>query len=104
MHVRLFFDSARMAFRRAYDFCERVDEPYKLLNVALNLADAYSGEGRYDWSSYWYRRALALADSLRMPDEERFPIYYGLAQVNMNLRDFDRCDYYFDWQENISLK
>lgn len=90
------FDSARMAFRRAYDFCERVDEPYKLLNVSLNLADAYSGEGRYDWSSYWYRRALALADSLRMPDEERFPIYYGLAQVNMNLRDFDRCDYYFD--------
>ena len=42
---------------------------------------------------YWEKRR---ADSLRMPDEERFPIYYGLAQVNMNLRDFDRCDYYFD--------
>ena len=90
------FDSARMAFNEAYRFCERIDDKYKSLNVALNLADAYGGEGKYDWSSFWYRKALALADSLRMPDEERFPVYYGLAQVNMNLRDFARCDYYYD--------
>ena len=90
------FDSARMAFEQAYAYCERIGSPNKLLNVSLNLADAYSGEGKYDQSSYWYRRALTIADSIRMPDSERFPIYYGLAQVNMNLRDFVRCDYYFD--------
>lgn len=90
------FDSARMAFDEAYRFCERIDDKHKSLNVALNLADAYGGEGKYDQSSFWYRKALALADSLQMPDEERFPIYYGLAQVNMNLRDFARCDYYYD--------
>lgn len=90
------FDSARMAFEQAYHYCEHINDPYKLINVALNLADAYSGEGKYDRSSFWYRRALVLADSVRMPDAERFPIYYGLAQVNVNLRDFDRCDYYFD--------
>ena len=90
------FDSARIAFDEAYRFCERIDDQYKSLNVALNLADAYGGEGKYDRSSFWYRKALALADSLQMPDEERFPIYYGLAQVNMNLRDFSRCDYYYD--------
>ena len=90
------FDSARMAFDEAYRFCERIDDKHKSLNVALNLADAYGGEGKYDRSSFWYRKALALADSLQMPDEERFPIYYGLAQVNMNLRDFARCDYYYD--------
>ena len=89
------FDSARMAFDEAYRFCERMDDKHKSLNVALNLADAYGGEGKYDRSSFWYRKALALADSLQMPDEERFPIYYGLAQVNMNLRDFARCDYYY---------
>lgn len=89
------FDSARMAFDEAYRFCERIDDKHKSLNVALNLADAYGGEGKYDRSSFWYRKALALADSLQMPDEERFPIYYGLAQVNMNLRDFARCDYYY---------
>ena len=90
------FDSARMAFDEAYRFCERIDDKHKSPNVALNLADAYGGEGKYDRSSFWYRKALALADSLQMPDEERFPIYYGLAQVNMNLRDFARCDYYYD--------
>ncbi len=89
------FDSARMAFDEAYRFCERIDDKHKSLNVALNLADAYGGDGKYDRSSFWYRKALALADSLQMPDEERFPIYYGLAQVNMNLRDFARCDYYY---------
>ena len=89
------FDSARMAFDEAYRFCERIDDKHKSLNVALNFADAYGGEGKYDRSSFWYRKALALADSLQMPDEERFPIYYGLAQVNMNLRDFARCDYYY---------
>lgn len=89
------FDFARMAFDEAYRFCERIDDKHKSLNVALNLADAYGGEGKYDRSSFWYRKALALADSLQMPDEERFPIYYGLAQVNMNLRDFARCDYYY---------
>lgn len=89
------FDSARMAFDEAYRFCERIDDKHKSLNVALNLADAYGGEGKYDRSSFWYRKALALADSLQMPDEERFPIYYGLAQVNMNLCDFARCDYYY---------
>lgn len=89
------FDSARMAFDEAYRFCERIDDKHKSLNVTLNLADAYGGEGKYDRSSFWYRKALALADSLQMPDEERFPIYYGLAQVNMNLRDFARCDYYY---------
>ena len=31
-----------------------------------------------------------------MPDEQRFPAYYGLAQVNMELRDFALCDYYYD--------
>ncbi len=90
------YDSARMAFSRAYVLCERAGDRFKLYDISLNLADAYEHEGRYDWGSFWYRRALGLADSLRLSDEQRFPVYYGLAQVNMDLRDFGQCDYYFD--------
>lgn len=65
-------------------------------DICLNLADVYVKQGRYDLGSLWYNRSLAIADSLNMPDEQRFPAYYGLAQVNMELRDFSACDYYYN--------
>ena len=90
------YDSAREAFADAYRLCEKAGDRDKLFDISLNLADAYVIEGQYDKGSFWYRKALRLADSLNLSDEYRFPVYYGLAQVNMNLRDFGRCDYYFD--------
>lgn len=93
---RAVYDSARDAFSDAYRMCEKAEDYPKLFDISLNLADSYVIEGRYDRGAYWYRRALKLADSLNLADEYRFPVYYGLAQVNMNLRDFGRCDYYFD--------
>lgn len=89
-------DSARNEFIRAYQWCLPYSGKKDLLNVSMNIADAYVRGGRFDQGALWYRRALAFADSLQMPDQERFPIYYGLAQVNMELRDFARCDYYYD--------
>lgn len=65
-------------------------------DICLNQADAYVKQGRYDLGSLWYNRALSIADSLNMPEAQRFPAYYGLAQVNMELRDFAACDYYYD--------
>ena len=71
-------------------------EAPKRLDICLNLAGAYVRYGRFDLGSMWYRRSLSLADTLGLPEEKRFPIYYGLAQVNMELRDFATCDYYYD--------
>lgn len=31
-----------------------------------------------------------------IPEEKRFPSYYGLAQVYMELRDYQQCDYFYD--------
>ena len=90
------YDSAREAFTDAYHFCEKTGNRNDLFNISLNLADAHVFEGQYDKGAFWYRKALRLADSLNLSDEYRFPVYYGLAQVNMNLRDFGMCDYYFD--------
>ena len=43
---------------------------------------------------FWYRKALLICDSLNMPSDRKFPIYYGLAQGYMTLRDYEQCDYY----------
>lgn len=93
---RVMMDSACVEFSRSYDYCVKVGDEDKRMDVMLNLADAYVRSGRYDWGSYWYRRFLTVADSLQLPEERRFPAYYGLAQVNMDLQNFDQCDYYFN--------
>lgn len=89
-------DSALWAYRKAYQYAMQMKERTFVPDICLNLGDAYVRLGRYDEGSYWYRYVLSLFDSLRVPDEKRFPVYYGLAQVNMELRYFDRCDYYYD--------
>ena len=90
------YDSAVWAFEKAFGYASREGASGPLLNICVNLADAYVRRGRYDLCSYWYNYALSVADSIDLPDEERFPVYYGLAQVNMELRDFALCDYYYE--------
>lgn len=87
---------ATEAFEKAYASGVASGDRGKLPFICLNLADAYVRSGRYDLGSFWYRRSLSMYDSLQVPEAERFPAYYGLAQVNMELRYFDRCDYYYD--------
>ena len=88
-------DSSRMAFEKAYEYAKDVDLE-NLPDICINLADANVRGGRYDWGAYWYRQALSVFDARQAAGEKRFPAYYGLAQVNMELRDFQSCDYYYD--------
>ena len=67
-----------------------------LHDISINLADAFVRTGHYDKGAMWYRKALSYCDSLKIPEEKRFPVYYGLAQVYMELRDFTSCDYYYE--------
>lgn len=89
-------DSACYCYLKSFDYANRGGKREVLPDICLNLADVYVKQGRYDLGSLWYNRSLTIADSLNMPDEQRFPAYYGLAQVNMELRDFSACDYYYD--------
>lgn len=49
-----------------------------------------------DIGAAWYRRALLMCDSLHMASTKKPPIYYGLAQVYVTMRDFEQCDYYYN--------
>lgn len=89
-------DSAVVCFRTALDYRLKGLRQEVLPDISMNLADAYVRSGQYDRGALWYRKALSFFDSLNVSEKQRFPAYYGLAQVYMELRDFDQCDYYYD--------
>lgn len=89
-------DSAIRCFQLAYDYCLQGEGRPVVTDVLINLADAYQHKSQFDKSASTYRRALFLADSLGVSDEDKTPIYYGLAHTYMALRDFDECDRYYN--------
>lgn len=89
-------DSAVVCFHSALDCRLKGGRKAVLPDISMNLADAYVRSGHYDKGAYWYRKSLTYFDSLNVSEENRFPAYYGLAQVYMELRDFVQCDYYYD--------
>lgn len=92
-------DSSVVCFSKAFDYRSAGDNRAVLPDISMNLADAYVRTGRYDMGAFWYRRALSYCDSLGVPEKNRFPAYYGLATVYVQLRDFTLCDYYYDLAE-----
>jgi tetratricopeptide (TPR) repeat protein len=89
-------DSAVICFSKALNYRLNGDRKEVLPDISINLADAYVRTGQYDKGALWYRKSLSFFDSLGTPEAKRFPAYYGLAQVYMELRDFELCDYYYD--------
>lgn len=89
-------DSAKAAFQQAYELRMKGRQTDAIPDILMNLADACNRLGRLDEGASWYRRALLLCDSLQLAPTRRTPIYYGLAQIYVALRDFDQCDYYYN--------
>ena len=89
-------DSAVVCFHKAFDYCLKGTDKEPLPDISINLADAYTHGGYYDKGAMWYRKALSYSDTLNIPEEKRFPVYYGLATVYTHLRDFASADYYYD--------
>lgn len=89
-------DSAEVYFKEAYEHRMRGKKVEVMPDILMNLADASNRLGKLDEGAAWYRRALLLCDSLQMASGERFPVYYGLAQIYVALRDFEQCDYYYN--------
>lgn len=89
-------DSAEVYFREAYKLRLKGTGTDVIPDILMNLADANNHLGKLDVGVFWYRRALLICDSLNMPSDKKYPIYYGLAQGYMTLRDFEQCDYYYN--------
>ena len=96
-------DSAEICFRKAYELRMRGTRIEVVPDILMNLADANNRLGKLDIGAAWYRRALLMCDSLHIASTKKPPIYYGLAQVYVTMRDFEQCDYYYreDYQTAI---
>ncbi|WP_294606939.1 histidine kinase [uncultured Bacteroides sp.] len=91
-----YMDSAEVYFRRAYEQRMQGTKVEVVPDILMNLADATNRLGKLDVGAAWYRRALLLCDSLNIVSTKKPPIYYGLAQIYVALRDFEQCDYYYN--------
>lgn len=89
-------DSAEICFRKAYELRMRGTRIEVVPDILMNLADANNRLGKLDIGVAWYRRALLMCDSLHIASTKKPPIYYGLAQVYVTMRDFEQCDYYYN--------
>lgn len=76
-------------FGRAYRSLFGSDSEHRLPDVCANLGDAYVSVNDMPHAAMWYRRALVLADSLRLPAERNVSLYMGLGRIYLNLGDFD---------------
>ncbi len=89
-------DSAICEYRQAYDYRRQGKRIGLLPDICINLADANVHKGQLDYAASYYRRALFLCDSLALPEHSKFPIYYGLGQTYMDLRDFELSNQYYE--------
>jgi tetratricopeptide (TPR) repeat protein len=88
-------DSALTYFTNALNYYELTGKREKIPDLSINIADMHMRNGDFVNSAFYYRKALSVADSIGVADQLGFPIYTGLGQLYMELRDFELSDYYF---------
>lgn len=94
-------DSAIISYKKAYEERLQGQQTDYLPDLCINLADANVHKGDYAYAAYYYRRALFICDSLGLPDRNKFPVYYGLGQTYMELRDFELSNHYYELAGNF---
>lgn len=92
-------DSALYYFKKALSSYKLSGEADKMPDLYINMADMYTRSGDYAQSALHYRNALSAIDSIGMNEQMKFPVYVGLAQLYMELRDFELSDHYFHLAE-----
>lgn len=89
-------------YDKAYRLLFGSDSEDGLPNVCANLGDAYVSVNDMPRAALWYRRALLLADSLRLPAEDNVSLYMGLGRIYLNLNDLEAArECYVKTDENF---
>lgn len=88
-------DSAIVCFQKTYGILSASEHRDGLPDVCINLADCYENNGDFARASFYYRRALFLADSLDAGDRLYFPILSATARLYQKLENYPEADRYF---------
>lgn len=89
-------DSAVAYYEKSYAYRLKGEKGHLLSDICMNLADAHLHRGELAHTASYYRRALFICDSLRLSEHSKFPVYCGLGQTYMDLRDFDLSNHYYE--------
>ena len=91
-------------YKEAYRLYEHTGNKHNMPKLCANIADAYIQVNDIPAAARYYRRALFLVDSLRLPKKENITLYMGLAQIYLSLHDFSTAQKFYDKTErNYSL-
>lgn len=80
----------------AYDYIMASDHVEMAPDIAANLADAYIFIDDIPTAAKWYRRALFLVDSLKLPQERNITLYMGLGQIYTTLGDYESARHLYE--------
>ncbi len=98
-HKKSHIDSVFYYYRLAYDCFIKSKNIKRLPNLCANIADAYNQKTDIPKAALWYRRALFLADSLKMPHSSYVSLEMGLADIYTTLRDYKTAEQYYKQTE-----
>lgn len=82
-------------YHRAYSLIMQSEDKAQAPKVAANLGDAFDFENNLPKAAQWYRRALFITDSLRLPDKDYITLYLGFAHICQELGDYNTALYYY---------
>lgn len=85
---------------KAYQYMMKSNSMNKLPDICANMADAFIQKNDIVRGAFWYRRALFLSDSLKLPHSANLSLYLGLGQVYLYLKDYDTSLYYYRLTDN----
>lgn len=89
-------DSAVAYYEKSYAYRLKGEKGHLLSDICMNLADDHLHRGELAHTASYYRRALFICDSLHLSEHSKFPVYCGLGQTYMDLRDFDLSNHYYE--------
>lgn len=102
-HLHINTEKSIALYNKAYQLMMESGCNQEAHNVCANIGDAYIYESKFYTAASWYRRALFLTDSLRLPTQEKVSLYMGLAQIyrlmgdnEQALKAYQSVDKHFD--------
>ena len=89
-------DTTLALYSESYRLLMQSDAKEFLPDVSANIGDVYVAEGNLPEGSRWYRRALFLNDSLKLPAKQTLTLYMGLGRIYTTVGDFDQAASYYE--------
>ncbi|WP_044263870.1 tetratricopeptide repeat-containing sensor histidine kinase [Bacteroides timonensis] len=82
-------DSAIAVYRHVAEYSLKSMYPKWIPAVYCKLGDLYGMKNDFPLQAYYYRRGLLVADSLNIPEIEKFSCYSALGASYLSVRDFE---------------